>query len=186
MKFLVSTFLLTSLAWAMPFAGNADDTSASWDRKTLSLAFTGNGVKKSVRNKPFRGEVIYTNATEQSGNVAFVCLRNTLTANVALGPTNYGEVIEEWIHTRRARTWKPSLTINGEEIKSSMWTYVPKLKLVVPRKKVVAKKLYNAAIRGDEVVFDTDHMKPLTLILPKPNATFADFGAACDMGRKKA
>ena len=164
---------------------SSPDDLPRWDSRDMRVVFSGNGVNKKVRGTPYDGEAIFTTAIDKPGNVSFYCLKNVFGANIAVEPVDFAIIIDEWATTRRQRATKPTLTINGEKQKSEMWTYVPPLKLLIPRKKYVARKLYNASIRGSDVQLKMSGKKAITLILPKPNLAFADFGADCNMGKNK-
>ena len=162
-----------------------NEVKQSWEHSKLKVAFTGNAIKKDVRGVFYDGEAIYTTETEKAGNVAFYCLRGGFGANVSLAPADFGEIIDEWMTSKRRRGRKPTLIIDGEKQKSEKWIHLPALKLLIPQKKRTSAQLYNAAVKGREVQIKVVGKDTITLILPKPNTVFADFGAGCNMGRKK-
>lgn len=162
----------------------AQDTSVEWVSLNFSAAFSGNAVKKDLLYKPFAGDAIYTNQPNASGNVSFSCFRGTLAANVGLIPTDFENLFADPPRSRRRKARSVDLVIDGEDTRSTTWSYVPAMKIYMPQKKSVVRKLYNAVIRRSVVTAGTDYNDPVTLLLPKPNAAFADFGAECGLGRK--
>lgn len=87
--------------------------------------------------------------------------------------------------SQRSRRIRPSIKIDGESVLSHYWSYQPTLQLALPAKQIVTRKIYNAAIRQHSVEVDLSNKKSVTLILPKVNTAFADFGANCGVGRLK-
>lgn len=160
------------------------DTGLEWVSLNFSAAFSGNAVKKDLLYKPFAGDAIYTNQPNASGNVSFSCFRGTLAANVGLTPTDFETLFADPPRSRRRKARSVDLVIDGENTRSTTWSYVPAMKIYMPQKKSIVRKLYNAVIRRSVVTAGTDYNDPVTLLLPKPNAAFADFGAECGLGRK--
>ncbi len=184
-KLISATFL--ALVTAVPCLAQSSsqdtDNRQRWESRDLSIAFVGSGVRRDVRGIYNKGETIYSTQKDLPGNVSFICLRKTFMANVALEPADFRVIVDNWQTSSRARVRQPTLLINGESAKPAAWTYSPTLQFLYPRKTVTVKKLYNAAIRGDTVQIKLDGSDPITLVLPKPNAAFADFGADCGLGR---
>ena len=188
-----SLFAASLLGSSLAFAGSAmaqeaeaePDATAKveWVSKKFDIKYSGNGVKKEFRNKPFPVDTIYTNAVGIPGNVAISCINGVQSANVAMEPTDFGTVIEEWLTSRRSKSRIPTMWVGGEKVDASVWRYVQRFKLMIPAKENVVRKIYNASISGDDVRLKLDMGKSVDLVLPKPNKAFAEFGAACGIGR---
>ncbi|RKQ69284.1 hypothetical protein DES40_2083 [Litorimonas taeanensis] len=185
---LILSVWLLSGAVALAQAGTASSSTEApeWSHTSFRMQFTGNAVKLDNLGQVFEGEALFTNYPEKKGNVAFSCLTSTLTANIGLVPVDFEAYFREFPRSRRGKVKLPYLYINGEKVKSGQWIYAPNLKIYMPRKKHVVGKLYNAAIRGDSVTLSTNDKDHIPLILPKPNANFANFGAGCGIGKHAA
>ena len=183
--FRMAALAAITLYAAAPTLAQSNETEkrSRWEHTNIDISFVGSGIRRDVRGISYDAEAIYTTETEKAGNVAFICVNGTFVSNVALTPQDFKLVISEWLSSTRVKIRQPTVLINGESIRPTRWTYSPTLQFLLPRKTLTTKKLYNAAIRGDTVQIKMDGKDPLTLVLPKPNVAFADFGAACGLGR---
>lgn len=163
---------------------NSYGDTAPWTPFFFTAAYRGNAVKKDLLNKPLSGEAIFTSEIDRPGNVAFSCFRGKLSANIGFEPTDFKTLFTDMTRSRRQRAKKIMLYIDGEALRSTQWSYILDMNIYMPQKTLIAKKLYNAAILGKEVTAGPTYKKQTPLILPKPTAVFADFGAECGVGRK--
>lgn len=186
MKFTKPIIIVFALFGADQMANaNSPESEPSWQGYNYYVEFSGSAVKKKARDRKFVTETIYTDLNEQPGNVAFTCINELLTVSVAYKPLDLKDFIKNHRTSRRWKTRMAEVTIDGELQKMNSWTYLPKYGVAISRKRSDGAKLYNAAIRGQSVIFDFDFKKPVELILPKPNMDFAEFGGPCGMGKYK-
>ncbi len=176
----------TQDAFAQDTADPADtpkDTPVEWVSQQYKVMFTGNGIKKDHRYKPYPAEILYTTAFDAPGNVAIHCVNGVMTASVGMEPVDFSEILSDWLSSQRSKSRMPTMKINGERIDAGTWRYVQRFKLLHPGRPHISKKLYNAAIRGETVTLSLDFGNEVTLVLPKPNRDFAHFGAGCGIGK---
>jgi len=165
--------------------GDDENAIPSWQNHEYVVEFSGSGVKKKARDKQFVAETIFTDQSDMPGNVAMTCINEVFTVAVAYKPLDLKDFIVNHRTSRRWRTRKVEMTIEGELQKMNEWTYLPKFGVAIPRKKSDRAKVYNAAIRGQSILLNMDFRESIKLILPKPNTEFAEFGGACGMGNNK-
>jgi len=165
-------------------AEEANDT-VDWQHHDYVMEFSGSAVKKKAREKQFLAETIYTNKSDARGNVAITCINEVYTVSVSYKPIDMEDFVVNNRTTKRWRTRKVEMKVNGEVQKMNDWTYLPKIGVFLPRKKSDRAKIYNAAIKGDAISLNMDFKEAFPLILPKPNKAFKEFGGACGMGLNK-
>ena len=164
---------------------DSPESAATWQAYDYYVSFSGNAVKKKARHQRFLTETLYTDQYDDVGNVAFTCINELLTVSVAYKPIDMKDFIKNHRTSRRWKTRRAEIEIDGKLQKMNDWTYLPKYGIVISRKRSDGAKIYNAAIRGQTVTMDFDFKKPIELILPKPNIDFAEFGGPCGMGKYK-
>ena len=185
--------LFILLISAFPISGYSQNTTANeggepqsyhWEQRTIRVSY-GTGYSKEARETPSRGEYIYTVGPDSVGATAIMCFGGIPQAVVATTNDPIRPSLMEALKKTKGRYIHPTVKINDDEISESRWTYRPKAKLAIPHDANVTRKIYNAAIRGDTVSIDISGKGSFSLILPKPNVNFADFGAECGMGRNR-
>jgi len=179
------TALALCAAVCSPFSANAEEASTGWQSSNISIAFSGNAIKKDMNGVYLDAEAIYSGTAETEGNVAFTCYNGRYAASVALKPVDLEMVIKDAMDSRRRKIRKLRYTLNGETQKSAEWIYMPALKVYMARKQSTSAKLYNAAVRGDVVTLRDREKEPTELNLPKQDMTFVNFGKSCGLGKKK-
>jgi hypothetical protein len=192
----IISILFVSISVAFNHIAGASDNSTSknsqvpankiaWQSMNYAIRFTGNMPSKEQRARSYKVEAIYSNAVAEKGNVAFTCVNGIFSVAIALEPTDFEAFIRDNEKSKRRRTRKVPMFINGKRQKLKNWTYVPKTKILLPMKTSTRNKIYNAAIRQDEVLVNLEFKDQVKLILPKVDNTFAEFGAECGLGKNK-
>ena len=180
----VVTFCLIVGGSSVLTAAQSSDTTDGWNLHEFTMTFTGSAVPKDIRGKPFPAETIFTNS-DDVGDVALTCLYNKLSSTIEVKKTDFKAVVMGQSDTRRARYRETILRINGEKVSKGRWTYVPKYKVLLAQRQSDKYRLYNAAIAGDSASVQIGYGDIIELNLPKMDKTFAEFGAACNLGNKK-
>lgn len=166
----------------LPVSDNTQRTE--WVRSEFTFV-PERGFSKEAMQTTSDGEMIHTTANDKRGNVAIICLNGRLMSAISLNEEDIFPRTRDVWDSQRSRRIRPHVKIDGKTVRADYWWYQPKLQLTLPMKSSVSRKFYNAAIRQQNVEVDLSNKKPVTLILPKPNGDFADFGAKCGMGRLK-
>lgn len=178
----------TILAFAAPHLSYADETvnasAHNWKKSDITIQW-GRGFTKEAQNTPSPGEFIYTDGPNVPGTTAIMCFEGKLQAVIAVGDKSINESVGKAWRGQRTRSVRPDFTINGKAISGSYWAYQPNTQLAIPRRPKLTRQIYNASIRGDAVELDLAAKDNVSVILPKPNADFAEFGAECGVGRNK-
>ena len=170
--------LSTSLASAQE-AGTYPENS--WDDFDMSMRYSGSAYTKTQRATIDKGEVIYTTDANQNG-VMFTCLAGRLYVAASVEPRDFRETFLQ-ASSRRKYKYVDMRLNDGKKIGLGTWIYKPSLDSISSMKRPQAAKLYNAVIRKQKVTLFVSSKKPIMLNLPKPNQTFAEFGAACGLGK---
>lgn len=111
-----------------------------------------------------------------SNGVLLSCVEGQLHAVVGMEAGDIIEMIGQ--QTSRQRTNDLVLTIGDDEYRSA-WTYLPSIKVALSREPVAAKKIYNAAVRGETVSFELAAKDPVTVEFPAMNDAFKRFANDC-------
>lgn len=161
----------------------ADDAKLpGWNDHDYLISFSGNAVRKNVREKLYVAETAYTDMPDSAGNVALTCVNGALSVAVAFKPVDMKAFVEE-NHTTRGWSFKLiTMKIDGKRQELNKWMYMHSLGVAIPRKKSDRAKIYNAVLRGQNVTLDMDFRDAVDLHLPAPNQGFNEFGGACGMG----
>lgn len=163
---------------------NASSPEPTWQHDEFVIEWDGRYSKERQAN-PSHGEFIYTAVPGASGNVALICFDGKLTAAISTDENPVEAKAPAAWNGHKTSFLRPNLKVNGKQVRSYEWVYQKGQGLLLPLKPSISRKFYNAAIRGDEIKLKADAKGKFTPFLPKPNAAFADFGAACGLGRKK-
>lgn len=127
------------------------------------------------------GEIIYTTDSNKNG-LLFSCIGEEFRVTSSLRPQNLQSMIT---HIRIGRAFKyVDMSVNdGPRIGLKRWLYDPRNTFLRAEKRSATAKLYNGVIRGGAVRLHIEGRKAVLLDLPKPNRAFAEFGAACGIGK---
>lgn len=153
-----------------------------WKKIMVTIAFAGSAVLRDERYEPNRVEVIYTGTGETRGNVQFNCYNGRPSVSFAVDPVDMREMLANAPDSRRRNLKRPKISIDGEQIKSQDWIYMPAMQVYRARRLASLKSLYNATVLGSAVQVKTRGDSVL-LNLPKADDVFKDFGAECGLGR---
>lgn len=182
MKYLVTAFILC----IAPQAAIAKDTagpSEGWQSQNVSIRYTGLGVKREMRGVINPAETIYSGDTTTSGNVVFTCFAGRFTASFASAPIDFASIItQKKVAKGGFKRKRLKFKTAGETSEVAGWAYIPKLEIYRAGRRSAAAKLYNAAIRGDDVQVKIRGKGYQPLNLPPVDAAFKTFGAECGLG----
>ncbi|PHR94454.1 MAG: hypothetical protein COA69_02340 [Robiginitomaculum sp.] len=175
---IATTFLASSLASAaMTEQGN------SWTAADTSLANTGESFTANREDLSVAGELVYTTNNTEPG-MLFSCQNNKLRAAISLTPQNWEEAMQK--SSRRSKTRDVKMTLDGgETVSLGKFVFKPTLQTLTARNRKQAVRLYNAAIKGQDITISMAAKNSVTISLPKPNQMFADFGGQCGIGKYK-
>ncbi|CAM3711865.1 hypothetical protein [Litorimonas haliclonae] len=182
-KLFAASLLIGSLS-SSAIAKEADtspSTPLSWKSYFFTMTFSGFPVRTDMQNKAYPGESIYV-ASEKVGDTALTCIMNKFRATVEVKPTDFEGIITGSKTSRRANAREVDFYVNDKKVADGKWTYVPKLKVILSSKKSDSLRLYNAAVRGDNVALKVSGISKVELSLPEPNEEFVNFGGDCGIG----
>lgn len=174
---------LIPFTFSSSFANGVAGTP-EWKSSFFTMEFSGFPVKKDMKNRPFPGESIYV-VSDDVGDIAFTCLLEKLRTTIEIKSTDFESIVLGNNTSQRAKVRNLRFFINGKAVRSKNWTYVSELKVALSSKRSDALRIYNAAIRGDEVQVKMSGADKVRLNLPKPNSAFAQFGSECGIGTNK-
>lgn len=159
-----------------------EDASANtWTNFDMTMSYSGLGFTKTQRATIDKGEVVHSTSDTSSG-LMFSCLSGHLLVSIALKPQDFRDSFQKT--TGRNKYKHVDMRLDGGERKGlGVWIHKPSLDAVSSRKRSQAAKLYNAVVRRQTIMIYMDGKKPVTLDIPKPNRTFAEFGAECGIGK---
>lgn len=174
-------FLLIGASFAQD-----DGVEPSWQIKSVTLVAGNVGWKQNFGDQPYKFDFIYAENGARPGDVAIACMNGSLMAAVSTDDRPISETLPGlWSPLKVKQIWA-DVEIDGEKVKGNVrnWSYSKKQDIIIPRNKLVTKKIYNAVIRKQTgVIKKTGVAGDIFLTLPKPNMIFADFGAECGVGR---
>jgi hypothetical protein len=173
----ISVFALA----AIPLTTMAQSASEGWKADTLRISFTGTAVNKDDRGVVRPIEIVYTGTADTPGNVIFVCYMGRKSLNFAIRPTDMPTLLTESLDSNRRRSSDPIITVDGEQIKSQDWTYMPVVGAYHARRPASFRTFYNATILGSTVRVRSNG-EAITLNLPKADHNFKTFGSECGLG----
>jgi hypothetical protein len=159
------------------------DPIGEWESVKIVYKFSGNATTKKERATDHQSESLIASTPDKAGSVALTCIKNQLFLSTSTEPMGLVEFTQNQPMTRRIIGKTVKLIVNGEAIESKRWNYAPRNKVLMARSEEYARKIYNSAIRGDNVSLKIMHKGEMALQLPKPNKDFANFGAGCGIGR---
>jgi len=148
----------------------------------IAMTWTGQDMNPDSADGP---EQLYT-ATSDNSALAFVCSDGKLTSAIAVDSNDGANILKNMLQSKRNKTVRVTLSVNGQEVNTSNWIYSSSRKIFIPRKRIVTVKIYNAAVKGDTVSFKRQRKDAVDLTLPETNANFVNFGGACGIGANKA
>jgi|GEM_PF-2565011 len=182
-KLVAASFLVGSLSLSAIAKETDSSPSAplSWKSYFFTMTFSGFPVRTDMQNKAYPGESIYV-TSDKIGDTALTCIMNKFRATVEVKPTDFEGIITGSKTSRRANAREVDFYVNGEKVADGKWTYVPKLKVILSSKKSDSLRLYNAAVRGDNVALKVSGISKVELSLPEPNEDFVNFGGDCGIG----
>jgi len=130
-------------------------------------------VKTSETGTPIS---IVSGSDEEAG-VMVSCRDDKLVAAVGFGAGDIAKRLQS--DTNRLKSRAGQLTIGDRDEERARWIYYPQYQLAQTVKSVTAKKIYNAAIRGDAISLNLQRKGITTIQLPAMNDNFKAFAKAC-------
>lgn len=166
-----------------------------WETRQIRLSYMGNGHSDRRKAKIDTGEVLFTTSETEIG-IYFSCIAGSLRAGLTFKPQNIREAFRKqtmsgvssggsFVPTGRSLSYVDMTLNGGEKIGLGRWHYSKEKQTAYSRKRKPAAKLYNALVRKQVIAVETKSKDPVTIVVPKFNAAFADFGAECGIGRLK-
>ena len=166
----IATALMAQTASAEGLAWTQDpDSIIRVDNSDAGKATNFYSFSRIIRTSGGTGPVLMLNCQAMSTG------QHSLNAAIQLDPANtYEENPSERLHLLSTTV---TLTIDGKK-KSEKFKYHPESSKVIPHNKAVAKRLYNAAVKGSDVTLKVKG-KTYTLALPAQDKTFVAFAKTC-------
>ncbi len=177
--FFTTIFVLGIIA--LPATAQENVAVNTWESFDMTMHYSGNAYTKKRRATIDEGEIVHTTSDTSSG-LMFSCLEGRLFVAVSWKPQDFRTSFTKTSGRRKGRKLDMKLD-GGEKNTLGYWIYKPSLGAVSSRKRSQAAKLYNAVVRKQKVTLYIESKKPVVLDLPKPNRAFAEFGAACGIGK---
>ncbi|MEM9838461.1 MAG: hypothetical protein AAF830_04820 [Pseudomonadota bacterium] len=106
----------------------------------------------------------------------FQCLEGRYRMTLALDRPEFRNIIPK--RTRRARRVSGQIIVAGEKTFDGAFIFAPETQTVASRERKPAAQVFNAVIRGQDVVFRM-RRDNYDLVLPPMNNEFKEFAAAC-------
>lgn len=121
--------------------------------------------------------VMIASGSESEHGSFFSCANETLGVGVATEPGDIVEMLSR--ETSRSNDREISARVGDGEEFISRWTYLPSLKVAVAADELTAKKLYNAAVKGETVSWKMPGRDALEIQFPEMNDAFKAFANDC-------
>lgn len=162
----------------LPSAPKAESTTG-WAVQNMTLiAERGFGKRNG---QEIDGQMLYPSPVIGPGSPVLACIGNRTMLAISTTDTPAYQSLPGSFKGWSVRSANVKITIDGEPVKTDSWIYNKGSKLIYPKSSAMARKFYNAAIRGQSV--QVKYRDSYNIDLPKPDATFADWGGPCGIGR---
>lgn len=182
---------ISLLASSTAYANEPADINR-WASATYSMQYKGEAFSDRRKNAIDTGEILYT-TSETNPGLLFTCLAGKFRVAVSLKPQNMATAFSStktygvsgngsFVPAEKMLSYVDMTLDDGPKIGLGRWLYFKDREAAKSRKRVPAAKLYNAIVKNQTITIHTKRKQAL-LDLPRPNAAFADFGAACGLGR---
>lgn len=121
--------------------------------------------------------IMIASGSDASHGSFFSCANDTLGVGVGTAPGDIVEMLSR--ETSRSNDREVSAKVGDGEEFIARWTYLPSLKVAVAADELTAKKLYNAAVKGESVTWKMPGREALEVQFPEMNDTFKAFANDC-------
>lgn len=195
-----SAILITSGLLSVSAQSQAQDpadvpTTNQWVSQKIVKTY-GRRFSDKRRAENDSGEVLYTSSTTQPG-IYFSCVDKKFRvgftyeaqsvplafSNIAISGVSGGG---NFVPTSESLA-NVSAQFNGQpRVILGRWLYSKNTPATLSRDNKAAQKIYNAVVRGQSIKATIRSQHEFTLLPPKVSDSFADFGAACGIGRLRA
>ena len=169
---LAITACVTVLAATMPNASaQTEDAKNDWRLADL--------VKDSDSSK--FGRALLTADTSVPG-VMFFCPDDKFAAAISMDPVDLEQVV---VDTGNMKSISVKYEIGTDTKGKASWLLATRYGTFLPGDRAIAKKIYNAVVRGDEIKLNPASREETTLNFPAPDvADFVEFQKGCDLRAK--
>ena len=165
----------------------------TWKMDHVKFRYKGRGYSDKQKAKIETGDVMYTTSTTSPG-LYLSCIGGKFRAGIVLEPRDMRQTFKtikvsgvpvggKLYLSHKDRMYLDMRLDDGPKISLGRWTYDKRELSAYSTGRKPAAKLYNAVVRGQTVQIMSEGRKTTTLDLPKPNKSYAEFGAGCGIGK---
>ncbi|MGB3624862.1 MAG: hypothetical protein WA989_03480 [Henriciella sp.] len=124
------------------------------------------------------GAVVAISTGSDTENGAYIsCAEDELVVGIGVVPGSVADLIRGSSSTRK-RT-RNAVTTFGDETSDTDWVYYPGRKVAISDDVVTAKKIYNSAVKREDVAWKMDFKDEVVVNFPAINDTFKSFANDC-------
>lgn len=191
--------LLTSLFFGVCPQAQAETSQVKnrtneWVSRKTVMSY-GEGYSDRRRANDEEGETLFTSSTRHPG-IYFSCLDNKFRVGVVYEAQSMSDAFSSleisgisgngnFVPTPRSLAFV-SVRLDGQKKNTlGQWLYFEDNAAALSRDNEGARILYNAVVRGQNIVVKVRDHDPVTLVVPTISDVFADFGADCGVGRNR-
>ncbi len=127
-------------------------------------------------------EAIFATASEQTA-ITLLCMNGKLRAAISTSGIEGQDILSVNSETRRRINRDVTLEIEGKDPHKATWRVNPSADIHVTPGRKEAAMLYNATVSQKPVSLQRKGKDVHEFVLPAPNNIFAEFGAACGVGK---
>ncbi|WP_371396014.1 hypothetical protein [Fretibacter rubidus] len=162
-----------------------DDNMRPWGLFTMTWRLLRNNTQTGTRKKAGQQtvvlEIIQVPSLEQPGQMALACVDGQMQMALTWSDMMPADIYREPFTKSGTRTAKVDVFVNGEKQEREKWSYKKKNKALYALNTRPAMEFYNHIILRNKVEVSYKG-ETHQVIMPEPNATFANWGADCGVG----
>jgi hypothetical protein len=128
--------------------------------------------------------VIYTDDSTVLGAVLACNDAGHLTAMISTQPASLPELLKKNAPYKRSE--KARVSVGDQSPEDAKVTWIPAINVVQANSHMVAAKVFNAAVMGEQFKLDVKHGEDVDARFPPPNDVFQAFADTCQKSRTAA
>lgn len=126
-------------------------------------------------------KIVHVPSLEQPGQMALACVNGQMQLALTWSDMMPADIYREPFTKSGTRVAKVDIFVNGEKQEREKWSYKKKNKALYALNTRPAMEFYNHIILRNKVEVSYKG-ETHQVIMPEPNATFANWGAGCGVG----
>jgi len=191
---LLAALLVGVCPQAQAQTSQVKNRTNQWVSRTTVMSY-GEGYSDRRRANNETGETLFTSSTRHPG-IYFSCLDKKFRVGLVYEAQPMSDAFSRlkisgisgngnFVPTPRSLAFV-SVRLDGQKKNTlGQWLYFEDNAAALSRDNEGARILYNAVVRGQNIVVKIKDHDPVTLVVPSLSDVFAEFGADCGVGRNR-